>query len=272
MPASHAHVRTDRAPRYLAQLCNHGSQLGRITVHRPRSHGDGGAPPAVWHADWSDTDGVIDFGWGRCTLHATGEALMLTAEADDVQNLQRIQEGVARRLERIGRRDRLSLTWRSARPDAGTGKQDHERHKSAAAITDALMAPDGRADPFPLYASAHELGPVSAVADGWFLVCGYSAVNQVLRDPGFGLPDPTDRRSADGELSSLSRSILRANPPEHGRMRALIAQVFTPRRVAALRPASRTRWTSFSTGSSQPEPAAGRLTSWPSSSFSCQSP
>ena len=99
------------------------------------------------------------------------------------------------------------------------------------------MAPEGRADPFPLYARAHETGPVSAMADGWFLVCGYAAVNQVLRDPGFGLPGPVRRRSADGELSSLSRSVLRANPPDHGRMRALMAQVFTPRRVAALRPA-----------------------------------
>ncbi|MFC6156628.1 cytochrome P450 [Kribbella jiaozuonensis] len=35
----------------------------------------------------------------------------------------------------------------------------------------------------------------------------------------------------------MQRSILRANPPEHGRMRSLISQVFTPRRVAALQPA-----------------------------------
>jgi cytochrome P450 len=35
----------------------------------------------------------------------------------------------------------------------------------------------------------------------------------------------------------MNRSILRANPPDHGRMRSLIAKVFTPRRVAALRPA-----------------------------------
>ncbi len=236
MLASHAHVRTDRAGRYLTQLCNHGSQLARITVHRQRAHGDGGPPPAVRHADWSETDGVIDFGWGRCTLRATDDALMLTAEADDVQNLQRIQEGVSRRLERIGRRDGLTLSWQ-ARPEAGAREQDGEQRRSAAAIADALMAPDGRADPFPLYARAHAIGPVSAIADGWFLVCGYAAVNQVLRDPGFGPPEPADRPSAGSALSSLSRSVLRANSPEHGRMRALITQVFTPRRVAALRPA-----------------------------------
>ncbi len=118
MPASQAQVRTHRAGRYLAQLCNHGSQLARITVHRPRAHGDGGPPPAVRHAGWSENDGVIDFGWGRCTLRATDDTLILTAEAEDVQNLQRIQEGVARRLERIGRRDRLTVIWRT-RPEAG---------------------------------------------------------------------------------------------------------------------------------------------------------
>ena len=35
----------------------------------------------------------------------------------------------------------------------------------------------------------------------------------------------------------MTRSILRANPPDHGRMRSLVGQVFTPRRVAGLRPA-----------------------------------
>ena len=122
MLASRAYVQTDRAVRYLAQLCDHGSQLSRIGAHRPRSHGDGGVPPAIRHAGWSGTDGLIDFGWGRCTLHATGDALTLTAEADDLPNLRRIQQGVARRLERIGRRDRLSVTWRPTEPEAGTGE------------------------------------------------------------------------------------------------------------------------------------------------------
>lgn len=234
MPASEARVRTDRAGRYLAQLCNHGSQMSREATHPPRGHG-GDAPPAVRHADATDTDGLIDFDGGRCTLRATAEALTLTAEADDPQNLQRIQDGIARRLERIGRRDRLTVTWQQPPPDAASGEPADEP-ASAAAILDVLMAPEGRADPFPLYARAHEIGPVSAIADGAFLVSGCAAVNQVLRDPGFGLPEPSGVSSADGELLSLARSILRANPPDHGRMRALIGQVFTPRRVAALQP------------------------------------
>ncbi|GLY75476.1 cytochrome P450 [Actinoallomurus iriomotensis] len=115
--------------------------------------------------------------------------------------------------------------------------------KDAGTIMEALLAPAGRTDPFPLYAEAHRMGPVSAIADGLFLVCGYAAVNQVLRDPGFGLPDTAPRRreetdtAGDDALRSMSRSILRANPPDHERMRSLISQVFTPRRIISMRPA-----------------------------------
>jgi cytochrome P450 len=70
-----------------------------------------------------------------------------------------------------------------------------------------------------------------------FLVCGYAAVNQVLREPRFGLAEPAPATSQNDALRSINRSILRANPPDHGRMRSLIAKVFTPRRIAALQPA-----------------------------------
>lgn len=107
----------------------------------------------------------------------------------------------------------------------------------AATIVEALTTPDGRADPFGLYTRARELGPVAVIADGWYLVSSYAAVNRVLRDPGFGIPEPEETPSEQDALAALNRSILRANPPAHGRMRSLISSVFTPRRVAHLRPA-----------------------------------
>ncbi len=114
-------------------------------------------------------------------------------------------------------------------PTATTGSAD-----SAAQVLDALLAPAGRADPFPVYQRAHRLGPVAALSDGSILVSGYAAVDQVLRNPGFGVARPT---SGDNALDSMSSSILRTDPPGHGRMRSLISQVFTPRRITALRPA-----------------------------------
>ena len=127
MPASCARVPTRRASRYLAQLCRHGSLLSRLASHRPPSdghgHGAGGAPPAAT-ASSAGTEGIIDFGWGRCTLHATADALALHAEADDPQYLQQIQEGITARLERIGRRDKLTITWTQAPQTAVPQEKD----------------------------------------------------------------------------------------------------------------------------------------------------
>jgi cytochrome P450 len=108
---------------------------------------------------------------------------------------------------------------------------------NAAAIVEALMTPQGRVDPYPLYARAHELGPVAPVTENLFLISGYAAVNRVLRNPGFGMADPGEEPATHDALAALSRSILRTNPPEHRRMRSLISSVFTPRRVAGMRPA-----------------------------------
>lgn len=104
---------------------------------------------------------------------------------------------------------------------------------NAAELLQELMSPAGRTDPFPLYAAAHRLGPVLPVTEDIFLVVGYAAANDVLRNPAFDIPaEPSSRPSLD----LMQRSILRTNPPDHGRMRSLIGQVFTPRRVAGLQP------------------------------------
>jgi cytochrome P450 len=113
----------------------------------------------------------------------------------------------------------------------------------AGTILTALFSPEGRADPYPLYAALHELGEVVEPAPGTAVVVGYDAVNAVLRDPAFTVADGAD---FDGEfagwrehpsLADFMLSILNANPPGHPRMRGVMARAFTPRRVAALRPA-----------------------------------
>jgi hypothetical protein len=115
MPTSQARVVTSRAGRYLAQLCQHSGQMSTLARRHalPRGHGDGdgSAAPMPRHAEHSGADGIIDFGSGRCALHATGEDLVLSAEAGDQQQLRQIQEAITGRLERIGRRDRLTVTW-----------------------------------------------------------------------------------------------------------------------------------------------------------------
>jgi hypothetical protein len=122
VPASVARVPTSRASRYLAQLCSHGSLMSRLAGHRSfgsgRGHGSGdGGMPSAATASSAGAEGIIDFGWGRCALNAATDELVIRAEADDRQNLERIQGGITARLERIGRRDRLTVTWTPAAPD-----------------------------------------------------------------------------------------------------------------------------------------------------------
>jgi hypothetical protein len=114
VPAAHATVTTTRPSRYLIQLCRHVDQLSRHISHPlHRRQGDPEHTPPGTHASatWSDTAGAIDLGWGRCTLTANDDTLVLHAEADDAADLQRLQALLGARLEQFGRRDHLTVTW-----------------------------------------------------------------------------------------------------------------------------------------------------------------
>ncbi|WP_327288731.1 cytochrome P450 [Streptomyces sp. NBC_01198] len=114
-----------------------------------------------------------------------------------------------------------------------------ETPPDAVTIAMELLSPDGRANPYPLYAAAHRLGPVSGIGGGWFVVAGYDAVNQVLRRTDFGVTGAQitrERREEHASLGLLAQSILETDPPEHTRVRSLIGSVFTQRRVMALEP------------------------------------
>ncbi|MFJ9605576.1 cytochrome P450 [Kitasatospora sp. NPDC101176] len=112
-----------------------------------------------------------------------------------------------------------------------------------AAIIEQLLTGEGTADPYPLYARAHELGTVMPAGPGTFLVVGHAAVDRVLRTPAFAVATAemmaglTPEFAEHTSLALFGRSILQRNAPDHPRVRPLIASVFTARRVAALRPA-----------------------------------
>jgi hypothetical protein len=114
MPSAEAHVQTSSAGRYLARLCQHAGKMGRPQRHRPRAHGGTGGPPEVLHAECSETEGVIALSWGRCALQADPSGLTLRADAADEESLTRIQDMIAGRLEKFGRRENLSVTWHPA--------------------------------------------------------------------------------------------------------------------------------------------------------------
>lgn len=114
MPTAEARIATDRAARYLAQLCQHAAAVTRPGAHAHHSGGEDHAGMAVEavEAQWSGTRGVIAFApYGSCTLEAGESELLVRAEAADEAGLARIRRIVTADLTRFGRRDGLAVSW-----------------------------------------------------------------------------------------------------------------------------------------------------------------
>ncbi|GAA2564295.1 MULTISPECIES: cytochrome P450 family protein [Streptomyces] len=96
-------------------------------------------------------------------------------------------------------------------------------------------------DPYPVYARLRAQGPVHRIrmpeggAEAW-LVVGYEAGRAALADPR--LSKDWSKASPDLPLGAVSSGphMLRADPPDHTRLRKLVAREFTARRVEELAP------------------------------------
>jgi cytochrome P450 len=118
---------------------------------------------------------------------------------------------------------------------------------SVSAALSALHAEGQRDDPYPIYAALHASGTGAGLTDRdpmyHAVGYGYEVVEKALRNPALRVSDAgqLDRTHLGWKRHPVWRtlmgSMMFANPPEHTRMRKLIAQVFTPRRIAALEPA-----------------------------------
>jgi cytochrome P450 len=96
------------------------------------------------------------------------------------------------------------------------------------------------ADPHPRYDEVRGDGGPVELATGGLGVFGYDAAVMVLRDPRF-CSAPLGRIYAatlpPGALADeMGHRINFLDPPDHPRVRGLVSQAFTPRRVRALRP------------------------------------
>ncbi|MGW2823021.1 DUF2218 domain-containing protein [Streptomyces sp. NPDC001443] len=117
MPTAEARLVTDRASRYLVQLCRHLRRMPRTGHRPPGAHGEGGAQPEVRHVEFTDTHGTVRFAEGLWRLDAAADSLTLRVAADDEGVLRRLQDAIAARIEKIGRRDGLQVRWRRDVPD-----------------------------------------------------------------------------------------------------------------------------------------------------------
>lgn len=99
-----------------------------------------------------------------------------------------------------------------------------------------------RSDPWRLYQRLHRNGPVRPVPyEGIWLVGSHASVVQVLRHTTTSVDESlaagqeaVDRTSPFSEL--MGRTLLFTDPPDHARLRRLVARAFTPKTVDALRP------------------------------------
>lgn len=85
----------------------------------------------------------------------------------------------------------------------------------------------GRQDPYPIYRRIREQGVFMPTPLGGFATAHHAAVNEVLRSRNFGV----GQEDRDAQLSLLD-----LDPPDHTRLRRLVAPDFTSRKIPAFGP------------------------------------
>lgn len=114
---------------------------------------------------------------------------------------------------------------------------------SQPAATFQPLDPAFIADPYPFYRRLRETAPVMRTPLGYWLVTRYEDAALALRDRRFGKDFAANMERRYGKtameepaISSLARTMLVLDPPDHTRLRGLVAKAFTARRIADMRP------------------------------------
>src|SRR3989442_8160268 len=107
-----------------------------------------------------------------------------------------------------------------------------------------LSDPRFLADPYPFYRLLRERAPVWRSPDGLWVLSRHADIAGVLKDSRFGhdfegkMSDPRERAALLEEpvFRGLRLSMLVRDPPDHTRLRSLVAKAFTARRLEEMRP------------------------------------
>jgi cytochrome P450 len=105
-----------------------------------------------------------------------------------------------------------------------------------------IASPAVRSDPWALYRRLHRSEPVRPIPyEGMWIVASHAGVTEVLRHATTSVDeskaigqDGFDRTTPFGAL--MERTLLFTDPPDHARLRRLVARAFTPKTVEQLRP------------------------------------
>lgn len=90
----------------------------------------------------------------------------------------------------------------------------------------------GQRNPYPIYEQMRAQARLLPTRLGNFSTVDHELCNRLLRDRRFGASDPDAERGAD----ESDLSFLEMNPPDHTRLRRLVAPAFSPSRMASYRP------------------------------------
>lgn len=110
-------------------------------------------------------------------------------------------------------------------------------------LLSVVLDDEGRQDPVPTYRRLLAESPRwTSGLGGMTVLAGYHDALEYLRNPRWGraeadmdVPPALNGRRRDAE-SAGADSMLFLNPPDHTRIRSLVARAFTPRMVESLRP------------------------------------
>ncbi|HTG20982.1 MAG TPA: cytochrome P450 [Reyranella sp.] len=102
------------------------------------------------------------------------------------------------------------------------------------------MSPAFREDPYPHYERFRGPAPLLRVADTIWFALGHADVTALLRHPRMSTDEShaTTEIGQSGPNAIKSQSLLFMDPPDHTRLRNLVARAFTPRRIEGLRTAT----------------------------------
>ncbi|GGV77027.1 cytochrome P450 [Streptomyces thermoviolaceus] len=112
---------------------------------------------------------------------------------------------------------------------------------AAAEVIDLVaLGEDFVRNPYPVYAALRERGPVHKVripegTEAW-LVVGYEAGRAMLTDPRLSKQWKNASETMPISSPAAGPHMLNTDPPDHGRLRKLVAREFTARRVEQLGP------------------------------------
>ena len=99
------------------------------------------------------------------------------------------------------------------------------------------MSPAFREDPYPYYERFRGPAPLLRVGETIWFALGHADVTTMLRHPNLSTDESHAATEAEraAEDPNRPRSLLFMDPPDHTRLRGLVARAFTPRRIDELR-------------------------------------